>query len=140
MKELGCCTRVFFIIIGLIISASGIINSIACFTLNPQYFNLILLIDISFILYGIILAISVIRNKCLRVTATVFSIIAFIGGIIGSIAQYVLLVKDNNKINNEGIMHLCFGILFFRFLLYPIIMNVLFYFYWGIKILKNTDD
>ena len=119
VKELNCCKNVLHIILGLISSASGIINIRTSFIINPPYFILFLLFDISFILYGILIAISIIENNCLRITAVVFTVIFTLWNVIGSAALLSLIKNDEEALNSY------IYTLIFRFILFIVIANVI---------------
>lgn len=147
----NCCTRIdetqveldsfvknFIIALGVILVISGIVNIILSLLIETDYFNIVASIDIAFIIFGIIVALSTFRVKCLRVIATVFSVIYVIAGIIGSIMQYAMLDDKRNdrydfNDNIDSYIEICGYITLGRIIWFILNLNVLFNVYWGIK-------
>ena len=141
MTELKSCSRVTIRFMALVLAFSVIINFIANLTIGSRYFGIILSIDAAFLLYAIFLCISVKRIKWLRVAATVLSIFFLIGGIGGSVLQYILLQMDNNHSSfNDGAIRFCGFITIVRIICIIAILIAIFQFYWGYECCKSRGS
>ena len=137
MAELSGCQKCINITLGVFVSFGSFCCIIIGSIIDEINHGIFIPIDIIFLLYGVFIAVSVLRNRCLRVTSTVLSVIFFILGIVGTVFEIVLLNERKAKKNELiGLIdNYCFFVYSRIFWLFCI-LNALFYNYWGIKICR----
>ena len=136
LVELDCFQKYLILIMGIILTISGIVNILVTLIPNIENYNIFISIDIAIILYSIFVCLSVFQIRWLRVTATLLSVIFLVLGIGGSLYQFLLLNSKNSEFVSSSIYSVCKFIFYGRIIWFLLIMNVLFYEYWGIKCLK----
>ena len=98
MDELDSTQKIFTIISGIFIIITAISNILVVSSIISDY-SVTLYIEIIFILYGIFISISFIRNRVLRITTTIFSIIFIFVGIGLCVVHMIYLISLSNKID-----------------------------------------
>lgn len=140
IKELNCCqkccTIIFVVFLGF--------QSLFCIIMNPIIENYdlkgFLSLDFISLFYCILICVSLINNRWIRVIVTTFSIIAFIGGLVSSIFEILFLENLKYSVTkNKDMIGGFIACSYLRIFLYFFIMNTIFYNYWGITFCKCNN-
>ena len=125
---------IFLVILGFdsIVISTKLIDSF--------YFGLAILINICNIIFAIFVSFSIIRIRWFRLFVSILSIVLLLLNISEGIVQ---LIKMNNNENpkDKNIFNNGYMILFvFKIIVLIIIINTVFYAYWGIRICYRCED
>ena len=128
LDDLDRKQKILLIIFGILIIILAISNILYVSSITSDY-SFTLPVEIIFILYGILISISFLRNRFLRITATIFSTILIFAGTLLSIGHIIYL---NNIIGNkDGFIIFSAIIIQFR-LIFLIVLTISCYsFYFG---------
>ncbi|MBR6072474.1 MAG: tetraspanin family protein [Acholeplasmatales bacterium] len=140
----GCCgdssvaevegsQRNTILIFSVALILTSLINLIIGLTIDSssEARSVVICVDLGLVFYGVIIALSIFRNRCLRILGTAFSVIFLIAGIIGFVVEYVLTNDIHH--NDKGSLDFM-GVLFFvRAFILLILVNRVFFIYWGIN-------
>ena len=120
------------------IAVFSAINSLIALSLDLNDFNAYLYIDISIIAYTIINCLSVVRIRCLRVIATILTVIFLIVGLGGTLFQYIVINTDFSV--SYYTFNLMKFIFFMRLIFFALVTHIIFLGFWGINCCKNIGS
>ena len=139
MAELESRERSAIIILSVALIISSVINLIVSYTIKSDYHNLALGVDLGLIFYGFIAAVSVLRMRWIRYLGTFFCVLFLIGGIIGTAFEFFLF-KENVNSSDKGKVDFICVLTIMRVIILLVIMNRIFYSYWGINCFKKSEN
>ena len=133
MREVTGCQKCLIIGFCIFLDILGF-NEIALASLvDSIYYSLALSINILNIAFTIMESVSILRIRWIRIFGSVLSIIYLLGTIIVYIIQFIKMENNEEPEDNERIDN-CKLINFMKIIVLIIIMNIVFYAYWGIRI------
>ena len=117
------------------------------FTLNTENINhaLFLIPDLLYLFFAIFEPITIMRVRCLRTAGGVLSIVFLVLSIIFGILQLVHLENHKNEIDNikdngRDRIDDCTPFTYIRVIAFIIILNIIFYAYWKLKICCRCEN
>ena len=138
LEPLDSCFSKMIIIFSFVIAVFSAINSLIALSLDLNDFNAYLYIDISIIAYTIINCLSVVRIRCLRVIATILTVIFLIVGLGGTLFQYIVINTDFSV--SYYTFNLMKFIFFMRLIFFALVTHIIFLGFWGINCCKNIGS
>ena len=140
VPKLDNCQFCFIIILGIIAILLSVINIIIVSNSNLEEKRTIFIIDIIYIIFGVVVSFSVLRIKCLRYAATALSVFFILLSITLSAFQMMPLIN----FSESKVIVPCSIIAVLRFIEYFYIMHKLFYRYFEVECccykLGNTSN
>ena len=129
VPKLDNCQFCFIIILGIIASLLSVINIIIVSNLNLEENRTIYIIDIIYIIFGVIVSFSALRIKCLRYAATGLSVFFIFLSMTLCAFQIMPLIR----LSESKVIVPCSIIAVLRFIEYFYIMHKLFYEYFEVE-------
>lgn len=139
MKEITGCQKCLIIGFCIILSVFGFNEIALASTIDSIYYNLVLIMNLSNIVFTIMVSVSILRIKWLRIVASVLSILFLLGSILAYIFQYIKMENNEDPKDNERIGN-CKFINVVKIIMLIIIVNIVFYAYWGIRICYRCEN
>ena len=139
IEELSCCCK--FGVIGSCVALAIIGFNDMVFTSRTKHINyaLFLVPDLLYLFFSIFEPITIIRIRWLRTTGGILSIVYLVISIVFGILQLINLNNHKNEEGNVGddghdFIDDCIPFTYLRVIAFIIILNIIFYAYWRIKI------
>ena len=139
LMEVNGCQKGWIIALCIFLDILGFNEIVLASTINSIYYNLVIIINILNIAFTIMESVSILRIRWIRIFGSVLSVVYLLGTIIVYIIQLIKMGNNEDPEDKERISN-CKMINFLKIIILIIIMNIVFYAYWRIRICYRSRN